>query len=51
MLETIDDNTLDEIARIACGDDYPVYRRGAELPKLLQQAGWENVARVCCTDR
>ncbi|MEU7761636.1 hypothetical protein [Micromonospora aurantiaca (nom. illeg.)] len=45
MLEGIDDNTLDEIARIACGgDDFPVYRRGAELPKLLQQAGWENVA-------
>jgi hypothetical protein len=46
MLEGIDDNSLDEIARIACGgDDFPVYRRGAELPKLLQQAGWENVAR------
>lgn len=46
MLECIDDNTLDEVARVACGgDDYPVYRRGGELPKLLQQAGWDNVAR------
>ncbi|BCJ68020.1 hypothetical protein [Polymorphospora rubra] len=44
MLEGIDDNSLDEIARIACGgDDYPVYRRAAELPKLLQHAGWENI--------
>ncbi|MFC6021863.1 hypothetical protein ACFP2T_37590 [Plantactinospora solaniradicis] len=46
MLEDVDDNTLDEIARIACGDhDRLVYRRGAELPKLLQQAGWNNVPR------
>jgi hypothetical protein len=44
VLEGIDDNTLDEIARVACGgDDFPVYRRGAELPKLLHQAGWDNV--------
>ncbi|MGW4501480.1 hypothetical protein ACWENR_23060 [Micromonospora sp. NPDC004336] len=44
MLEGIDENTLDEIARIACGgDDYPVYRSAAQLLKLLQQAGWDNV--------
>ncbi|MBF9132110.1 hypothetical protein I0C86_24585 [Plantactinospora sp. S1510] len=46
MLEGVDDNTLEEIARIACGgEDLPVYRRGTELPKLLQQAGWDNVPR------
>jgi hypothetical protein len=46
VLEGIDDNTIEEIARIACGsDDLPVYRRGAELPKLLQQAGWDTVPR------
>jgi hypothetical protein len=44
LLEGLDDNTLEEIARIACGgDDLPVYRRGVELPKLLQQAGWHSV--------
>jgi hypothetical protein len=44
VLERIDDNTLEEVVRIALGgDDLPVYRRGAELPRLLQQAGWTNV--------
>lgn len=44
MLEGLDDNTLDEIARIACGgEDVPVYRRGNELAQLLQQSGWTNV--------
>ncbi|GAB2570261.1 hypothetical protein Aab01nite_06330 [Paractinoplanes abujensis] len=44
MLEGLDDNTLDGIARVACGgDDFPVYRSTADLRKLLQQARWENV--------
>jgi hypothetical protein len=44
VLEQIDDNTLEGIARIACGgDDFPVYRRGLELAKLLQQVGWDKV--------
>lgn len=44
MLEHIDDNTLEEIARIALGgDNHAVYRRGGELPRLLEQAGWDNV--------
>ncbi|MEJ3750088.1 hypothetical protein WEI85_43370 [Actinomycetes bacterium KLBMP 9797] len=52
MLERLDDNTLEEIARISCGgDDLPVYRRGVELPKLLQQAGWPNVPAYDGTTR
>ena len=44
MLEDLDDNTLEGIARIACGgDDQPVYRSTADLRKLLAQAKWENV--------
>ncbi|GGM73102.1 hypothetical protein ACFFX1_17450 [Dactylosporangium sucinum] len=44
MLEQLDDNTVEEIARIACGGEgYPVYRRGADLPKLLRQSGWQDV--------
>lgn len=47
MLEGLDDNILSEIARIACGDGdgLLVRRTGNELPKLLQQAGWQNVPR------
>jgi hypothetical protein len=40
----LDDNTLEEIARIICGDDGPVYRQGWDLPRFLQRAGWENVS-------
>jgi hypothetical protein len=43
MMEGLDDNTLEELARLICGDDGPVYRRGYELPKLLQRAGWSDV--------
>ncbi|MET7425740.1 hypothetical protein [Dactylosporangium sp. NPDC005555] len=46
MLENADHNTLDEIARIACGGgDLPIYRSAPDLEKLLQQAGWSNVPR------
>jgi hypothetical protein len=39
----LDDNTLDELARLICGDDGPVYRQGWQLPIFLQHAGWERV--------
>jgi hypothetical protein len=42
-MNQLDDNTLDEIARLICGDDGPVYRQGWELPRFLQRAEWENV--------
>lgn len=43
VVNQLDDNTLDEIARLICGDDGPVYRQGWELPRFLQRAGWEKV--------
>src|SRR4051812_26563734 len=44
MLEQIDDNTLEEIARIACGGEgFPVYRRGAARPRLRRRGGWTDV--------
>ncbi|MGH3708668.1 MAG: hypothetical protein ACRDRQ_11305 [Pseudonocardiaceae bacterium] len=43
MMEALDDNTLDELARLICGDDGPVYREGYKLPKLLKRAGWGDV--------
>ncbi|WP_045747274.1 hypothetical protein [Actinoplanes rectilineatus] len=47
MLEALDDNVLQAIAYIACGDGdgLPVRRTGSDLAKLLQQAGWQNVPR------
>ena len=47
MLEGLDDNILQSIAYIACGDGdgLPVRRTGNELAKLLQQAGWQNIPR------
>jgi hypothetical protein len=47
MLEALDDNILQAIAYVACGDGdgLPVRRTGNELAKLLQQAGWQNVPR------
>jgi hypothetical protein len=44
MMEELDDNSLDELARLVCGDDDgPIYRKGYELPRLLQRAGWGDV--------
>lgn len=44
MMEDLDDNTLEELARLICGDDDgPIYRKGYELPRLLQRAGWGDV--------
>lgn len=43
QMRLLDDNTLDEIARLICGDDGPVYRQGWQLPIFLQHAGWEKV--------
>ena len=38
-----DENTLDELATLICGDDGPYYRRGYQLSKLLERAGWDEV--------
>lgn len=44
MLESLDDNTLEGIASIACGGgDYPVYRSTNDIRKLLIRAGWTDV--------
>jgi len=42
-VRALDDNTLEEIARLICGDDGPVYRQGWQLPIFLQHAGWADV--------
>lgn len=42
-MEPLDDSTLDEIARLVCGDDGPVYRKGWEIPGLMKRAGWARV--------
>jgi hypothetical protein len=38
MIE-LDTSTLDEIARLICGDDGPLYRKGWELRDFMQRAG------------
>ena len=42
-MRPLDDNTLEEIARLICGDDGPVYRQGWQLPIFLRHAGWDDV--------
>jgi hypothetical protein len=42
-MEPLDENTLDEIARLIAGDDGPLYRQGWELPKFFRQAGWQEM--------
>jgi hypothetical protein len=39
----LDDSTIDEITRLLCGDDGPLYRKGWELQGFLSRAGIANV--------
>ena len=42
-MDQLDENTLEEIARLVVGDEGPVYRQGWELPKFLHRANWTDV--------
>ncbi|GAA4598115.1 hypothetical protein GCM10023194_74810 [Planotetraspora phitsanulokensis] len=42
-MERLDDKTLQELARLICGDDGPLRRQGWELPGFLLGAGWTDV--------
>ena len=42
-MNRLDDKTLQEIARLICGDDGPCYRRGFELAHFLTDAGWDGI--------
>jgi hypothetical protein len=42
-VDRLDDNTLNEIARLIVGDDGPLYRQGWELPGLFRRATWNDV--------
>jgi hypothetical protein len=41
-LHRLDDNTLQELARLICGDDGPYYRPGWKLAQFLVNAGWQD---------
>lgn len=41
----LDDNTVDELASLICGDDGPRYREGRHLDRLLENAGWKDFER------
>ena len=36
-MSRLDDSTIDEIARLLCGDDGPLYRKGWELQNFLSR--------------
>ncbi|GAA2750362.1 MULTISPECIES: hypothetical protein [Kitasatospora] len=40
---TLDENTLEELARVVAGDDDLYYRRGFEIAAFLKRAGWQEV--------
>ncbi|MFJ8624906.1 hypothetical protein ACIRD3_18960 [Kitasatospora sp. NPDC093550] len=40
---TLDENTLQELARVVAGDDDLYYRRGFEIAGFLKRAGWQEV--------
>ena len=42
-MSRLDDSTVDEIARLLCGDDGPLYRKGWELQSFLSRAGIADV--------
>ncbi|WP_157963702.1 hypothetical protein [Actinocorallia populi] len=42
-MHALDDNTLEELAHLICGDDGPLYRSGPNLAKFLTRAGWPTV--------
>ncbi|MFG2908048.1 hypothetical protein ACGF13_23665 [Kitasatospora sp. NPDC048286] len=39
----LDENTLEELARVVAGDDDLLYRRGFEIAAFLKRAGWQEV--------
>ncbi|MFF4990239.1 hypothetical protein ACFY19_23870 [Streptosporangium saharense] len=42
-LGVLDINTLEELARVICGDDHLYYRKGFEIAGFLKRAGWQQV--------
>ncbi|MER5784457.1 hypothetical protein ABT104_22470 [Streptomyces mobaraensis] len=42
-LGVLDGNTLEELARVVCGDDHLYYRKGFEIARFLENAGWQRV--------
>ncbi|MEU1675324.1 hypothetical protein ABZ752_25350 [Streptomyces roseifaciens] len=42
-LGILDGNTLEELARVICGDEHLYYRKGFEIARFLEQAGWQRV--------
>ncbi|MGW6901486.1 hypothetical protein ACWGF2_33595 [Streptomyces sp. NPDC054919] len=43
MTRPLDANTLQELARVICGDDHLYYRKGYEIAQFLERAGWQKV--------
>lgn len=39
----LDGNTLEELARVICGDEHLYYRKGFEIARFLEHAGWQRV--------
>lgn len=42
----LDDNVIDCLASLICGDDGPFYRTGRALEKFFEAAGWRRVGEV-----
>ncbi|MFC7326187.1 hypothetical protein [Marinactinospora rubrisoli] len=42
-LGILDANTLEELARVICGDEHLYYRKGYEIARFLKHAGWQRV--------
>ncbi|MFD1050484.1 hypothetical protein ACFQ1S_35645, partial [Kibdelosporangium lantanae] len=42
----LDENVLDRVASLICGDDTRYYRAGYEIQRLFENAGWKRVGEV-----
>ncbi|PJN02027.1 hypothetical protein CG740_16705 [Streptomyces sp. CB01201] len=42
-LGVLDVNTLEELSRVISGDDHLYYRKGYEIARFLEHAGWQRV--------
>ena len=42
----LDDNVLDRLSGLICGDDSRHYRSGAQLTKFFEAAGWRRVGEI-----
>lgn len=43
----LDDNVLERLASLICGDDStPYYRKGFEIEKFFEAAGWRRVGEL-----